>query len=179
MGSFLKPNIFLKQFQRSIGKRRYNWRDEGIQYPGFKYYPRRSDFKDPPYEPSKLFRVERIKPLKGCPSWEKEMMKQLKLNGQKSNEYVIVKNIPEINALLWRVKHLVKIVPITFPNGFPEDSNGTYLKDNGELVVAKRLQPVESRVEALEQFQKDPKKLDGDTLRRESRKKWDTGWQPT
>lgn len=32
---------------------------------------------EPEIEPSKLFRVERIKPIKGNPFWEKRILKQL------------------------------------------------------------------------------------------------------
>lgn len=34
---------------------------------------------DPPVEPAKLFRVERIKPYKGCPYWEKRILRDLGL----------------------------------------------------------------------------------------------------
>ncbi|XP_018574881.1 39S ribosomal protein L30, mitochondrial [Anoplophora glabripennis] len=156
-------------------KKRYNWSDEGIQYPGFKYYPRNKDFEDPPYEPSKLFRVERIKPLKGVPYFEKHILKEFKLDGL-DNCYNIIKNIPENNQRLWKIKHLVRICPITFPDGFPKEDDMTYLKENGELRITKRVR-VEDRLQLTEEFQKDITKLDGDTLRRNSRMKWLSGWE--
>ncbi|GLV43748.1 uncharacterized protein CBL_06928 [Carabus blaptoides fortunei] len=112
---------------------------DGIQYPGFTYYPRFPEFKDPEYEPSKLFRVQRIKPVKGNPHWEKRILQVLKLDG-KQGDVAIVKNIPENNAMLWKIKHLIKIAPITFPNGVPteDDLDCTHLRENGELVVNKR-----------------------------------------
>jgi large subunit ribosomal protein L30 len=47
---------------------------------------------------------------------------------QKS-DIAIVKNIPEVNEILWKIKHLVKITPIQCPNGMPDegDYEGTYL----------------------------------------------------
>ena len=41
----------------------------------------------------------------------------------------VVKNIPEMNALLWRVKHLIRIDPVTFPDGEPskDDLDGWQL----------------------------------------------------
>ena len=41
----------------------------------------------------------------------------------------VVKNIPEVNALLWRVKHVIRIDPVTFPDGAPsrEDLDGWQL----------------------------------------------------
>lgn len=171
MNNLLKPVTYLRTIQRNIGKNLYNWRDEGIQYPGFKYYPRDPNFQDPPYIASKLFRVQRIKPIKGCPYWEKNILKEFKLDG-KSSDVAIIKNIPENNSRLWRIKHLVRIVPITFPNGFPEDSIGTRLKENGEFIVSKQLCVDQKRLVATNEFQKDPQKLDGDTLRRDSHKLW-------
>ncbi|XP_023017422.2 large ribosomal subunit protein uL30m [Leptinotarsa decemlineata] len=164
------------QFNRGIKKRLFNWYGEGIQYPGFKYYPRKSDFQDPPYEATKLFRVERIKPLKGAPYWEKQILKEFKLDG-KTNSFVIVKNIPENNHRLWRVKHMIKITPITYPDGFPENDDVTFLEDTGKLRIIKKISTLdEAKLQLTENFQKDLKKLDGDTLRRHSRQKWLSGW---
>lgn len=92
------------------------------------------------------------------------------------SEAVIIKNIPENNARLWKIKHAIKIVPITFPDGFPTDTLGTRLQENGELRVAKVLRPSEDRVKALEGFKDSPKKLSGDDLRRDSRRKWLSQW---
>ncbi|XP_056639166.1 39S ribosomal protein L30, mitochondrial [Diorhabda carinulata] len=161
---------------RNISKRQFIWYNEGIQYPGFKYYPRYPDFEDPPYEPTKLFRVEVIKPLKGAPYWEKHILKEFKLDGKK-NSYVIVKNIPENNQRLWKIKHMIKITPITFPDGFPKEDDITYLQENGELKIIKKVNSVhENKLEISDNFRSDVKRLDGDTLRRQSRLKWLSGW---
>lgn len=136
------------------------------------------DFKDPPYQPSKLFRVQRIKPLKGVPYYEKHILAEFKLDGKRS-DVVILKNIPETNERLWKVKHLVEIKPITFPDGFPTSPKGTYLKENGELRVMKSLEPCEQRLQLSEDFRKQIDRIDGDTLRRDSRKKWLDGWDTT
>lgn len=88
----------------------------------------------------------------------------------------IVKNIPENNQRLWKVKHLVKIDPITFPDGFPKDVDGTYLQENGELRVSKLLKASPEKLELTERFQNNAEKMDGDTLRRDSRKKWLSAW---
>lgn len=93
-------------------------------------------------------------------------------------DVAIVKNIPEINSQLWKIKHLIKITPITFPNGMPteNDIDCTYLKENGELMVIKELKPTSEVLKATENFENDPKKLDTVTLRINSRKKWLNGW---
>ena len=46
----------------------------------------------------------------------------------------IHKNIPEINCLLIKVKHLIKIVPLTFPAGLPnsvEDFSQCFINPDG------------------------------------------------
>ena len=48
--------------------------------------------------------------------------------------------------MLREVKHLVRIVPLTFPHGLPEhesDFDHTLVKSNGEFVVKKRLEHFE------------------------------------
>lgn len=50
---------------------------------------RTKDFKDPPYEPTKLFRVERIKPMKGLPYWEKKILEEFKLGGLVNCDYFL------------------------------------------------------------------------------------------
>ncbi|XP_049794796.1 39S ribosomal protein L30, mitochondrial [Schistocerca nitens] len=157
--------------------RNYSTDGGGIKYHGFTYYPRFPDFKDPPYEPSKLFMVQRVKALKGRPYWEKNMMKEIGLAGKRS-DIVIMKNIPENNARLWQVKHLVKITPITCPNGLPSDGDysGTYLKENGEFIVTPKLKVPQEQETALEVFQSKKDRLDGETLRKHLRLKWLNAW---
>lgn len=90
----------------------------------------------------------------------------------------MVKNIPEINAMLWKVKHLVNIVPIRFPFGEPtaNDTKHTFLKENGECIVTKEIKIDESRLEASMEFATKPERLDGETLRKDSRLKWLNNW---
>lgn len=90
---------------------------------------------------------------------------------------VVIKNIPENNGRLWKVKHLIKIQPITFPDGFPKDTRGTYLKENGELTVLKDLSSSVEKMQLTDDYKSSKKRLDGDTLRRNSRLKWLTGWE--
>ncbi|XP_022919581.2 large ribosomal subunit protein uL30m [Onthophagus taurus] len=172
---YLNKQIFpLQLYSRFASRNAYNWKNEGVQYSGFKYYPKNSDFKDEEYAPSKLFKIKRITTLKGIPHFEKKILTEFKLDGKQS-DIAIVKNTPENNSRLWKIKHLIQIVPITFPNGFPIDSKGTFLKENGELIVTKVVGE-ENKLIACESFVKNVKKLDGDTLRRELRRRWLSGW---
>ncbi|XP_059054177.1 large ribosomal subunit protein uL30m [Achroia grisella] len=146
----------------------------GIRYPGgIVYYPRNPEtHSDPEYKPSKLFRVERIKSAKHYPHWDKKILEELRiLNG---SNIAIVKNIPENNMRLWKVKHLIKVTPITFPYGEPTEADIKYtvLKENGQCVVTKSLEPQSNQIEALDKFDTDVKKMDSTTIKRDSRMKW-------
>lgn len=138
---------------------------------------RNPDHVDPPVEPAKMFRVQRIKPVKGNPFWEKRILKDLGLDG-KQGEFTVVKNIPENNARLWKIKHLLKIDPITFPYGEPTENDIKYtvLKENGECLVTKNIGPVTERLEAREAFDKQQNRLDTDLLKKDARLKWLNPW---
>jgi len=89
-----------------------------------------------------------------------------------------VKNTPEMNARLWKVKHLVKITPIQTPDGLPEKGDywGTHLDVNGVFSVSKRLQPDPKRLEATEDFEKLAKRVDSNTVEKSCRDKWLNPW---
>ncbi|KAM3966491.1 mitochondrial ribosomal protein L30 [Aphomia sociella] len=150
----------------------------GIRYPGgIVYYPRNPEtHKDPDYKPSKLFRVERIKSAKHFPHWDKKILQELKI--LEGAGIAIVKNIPENNMRLWKVKHLIKITPITFPYGEPteKDIKHTVLKENGQCIVTKMLEIDNKQIEALEKFDNDFKKMDSTTIKRDSRLKWNNAY---
>lgn len=80
----------------------------------------------------------------------------------------------ENNALLWKVKHLVCVEPISFPYGEPteDDVKHTKLKENGECIVHKKIGIDSAVITATEQFIKDPVRLDKDTLKRDALLKW-------
>ncbi|XP_041973920.1 39S ribosomal protein L30, mitochondrial [Aricia agestis] len=167
----------LKTFKTlSISCRFKGYRHPGaVIYPGgIKYYPRFPNEKEQEItNPSKLFRVERIKPVKGTPWFYTKILRHLKID--EDARVTIVKNTPDTNAKLWKIKHLIKITPITFPYGEPtaEDINHTILKENGTCLVTKTLQPHPEQVKALEAFESDPKKMDSTTIKKDSRRKWD------
>ncbi|KAK9502442.1 hypothetical protein O3M35_011221 [Rhynocoris fuscipes] len=148
----------------------------GIQYPGFVYYPRHPDkHEDPPYEPTKLLMIQRVKPFKGNAYWLKRILKELKLDGKRS-DIAIVKNIPENNARLYKIKHLIKITPIKTPKGISDDCTMGYLREDGVYLSGKTLAANDDRLRITEDFQTDPARLDADTLIKQSRDKWNNPW---
>nr|CAG4650534.1 EOG090X0EYV [Sida crystallina] len=152
--------------------------DGGEVYHGFTYYPRSPDQVDPPCTPSPVFMVQRIRSMKKKPYWDKNILKQLGLDGISSN-YAILPNTPQINALLWNVKHLIRITPITFPDGIPEgnDLSGARLQDNGELVFVPQLKSDTKLAEMQAQKQPDPSHLDTETLKKHMRLQWTKPWK--
>ncbi|KAL4709807.1 hypothetical protein ACJJTC_001261 [Scirpophaga incertulas] len=149
----------------------------GLRYPGgIIYYPRNPDYQDPDYTPSKLFRVERIKPMKHNPYWQKKILQDLKIHDK--DRVTVVKNIPENNMRLWKVKHLIKVTPITFPYGEPttNDINYTMLKENGQCLVKKSLETPPKEIEALDNFHSNSKKMDSTTIKKDSRHKWNNAF---
>nr|CAG4648928.1 EOG090X0EYV [Polyphemus pediculus] len=149
--------------------------DGGHIYHGFTYYPRNPDQMDPPCEPSKVFMVQRTRSLKGKPYWDKSVMTQLGLNGSRS-EIAIIPNTPAMNAMLWKVKHLIQITPITFPQGISSDGDitGAKLKENGELVFVPKLKNDALSLQ-LESSSEKPQ-LNGEDLAKYLRAKWLKPW---
>lgn len=76
--------------------------------------------------------------------------------------------------MLWKIKHLVEILPITFPDGVPteEDIPNCHLHENGELRISKDLAPNTSKFEATETFQKKVDLIEKKTIEKYTRKKW-------
>ncbi|EZA48907.1 hypothetical protein DMN91_006352 [Ooceraea biroi] len=161
-------------------RRRIKWKDaegnpEGVKYGYITYFPRHPNEVDPAFEPSKLFIIKLVKPFKGNPWWEKNVLKQLGFDKEKRDP-VICKNTPSLCAMLWKVKHLVVITPITLPDNMPtaDDLNSTYLHlHNGKFSAIPKVDPV--RIEATENFTKNPKKLDGEGVENKLRWQWNVG----
>ena len=101
---------------------------------------------DPSQKPHELHLVKKVKSLIGEPWWVKNSMRQLGFNSYMSKEWKIIYNIhpntTEINNLLWVCKHVVKVTPIKFKNGYPteNDFKNTILNlETGEFEIIKSL----------------------------------------
>nr|SVE74483.1 EOG090X0EYV [Daphnia barbata] len=149
--------------------------DGGQRFHGFTYYPRFPGQQDPPYEPSKVLMIERIQGLKHKPYWEKDIMKKLGLPMKvKHSQAAIVANTPSVCAQLWKVKHLIRITPVSFPQGLPEDGDiaGARLQENGQLVFIPKLKS-DAQIAATQPKPEDrPDYLDTDTVKKHLRLKW-------
>jgi len=104
-----------------------------------KYYPHK-DEQIPEVEASPVLMVQRVKQLKGEPWFNKDYCRQLGLGKtEKMSKLSFVPNIPSVSLILFKIKHLITITPITFPNGMPDDfdpdKHGYKLTTKGEFVV--------------------------------------------
>jgi len=151
---------------------RHEW-PGGEKHNGFTYYPRPGE-QDPPYNPSKLLMVQRIKRYSGIPYWCKRVLAGFGLD-HNIEDVAIIRNTAYTNEKLHLVKHLVKITPITFPDGEPKESDHGYtqLNDKGELRIYKTLQGSQDSVDAATAMRLDPRLLDPATLQRDSLRRWE------
>ncbi|XP_040440698.1 39S ribosomal protein L30, mitochondrial [Falco naumanni] len=96
-----------------------------------------------PEQPHKIHIVTRIKSVIGRPYWEKKIIHDLGL--VQAHQPRLHKNIPSVNSKLKVVKHLIRIQPLKLPHGLPteEEMSDTFLTVKGELVIKRRLKPVE------------------------------------
>ena len=82
-------------------------------------------------------------------------------------------NTPSVGLLLFKIKHVVKITPLTFPNGMPDDfspdTHGFRLTSTGEFIVTDR--PAESTDSIAQRA--DWMKIDQTMIAREARMHWD------
>nr|SVE76062.1 EOG090X0EYV [Daphnia hispanica] len=149
--------------------------DGGQRFHGFTYYPRSPGQQDPSYEPSKVLMVERRETLKHKPQKERDVLIKLGLSMKdKLSKIAIVANTPSVCAQLWKVKHLIRVTPVTFPQGLPEDGDvaGARLQDNGQLVFIPKLKS-DAAVAATQSKPEERRDyLDTDTVKKLLRLKW-------
>lgn len=90
-------------------------------------------------------------------------------------EPVFVKNTPEMCAILWKVKHLVKIVPVKVPDNLSEikDTHEIFFHENGTCFVNGKVDPF--RKEATEAEKRSIKRMDSYTISEKLRLQWTQG----
>ena len=83
-----------------------------------------------------------------------------------------MKNTSQVCSDLWKIKHLIEVVPIDMPKKLPEDvdSISSYLHESGKLYIFPKID--KDRYEATEKFHTNVKKMNGGTLRRVMRQEW-------
>ncbi|XP_037568946.1 39S ribosomal protein L30, mitochondrial [Dermacentor silvarum] len=136
------------------------------------------------WEVPKLFLVERVMDYHKSPHWERDILKLLKLVESKEDRKArikrplgsrtIVKNTPFMCKMLWQVKHLVKVSPITFPDGEPTEAiTGTHLSRDGVFRIVHSLQVSEQQL--LEPARHTKRKFDGKEIAKVLHRQWNNG----
>lgn len=95
--------------------------------------------------PSPMHVVSRCKSLKGQTKECKALCSHFGIGG-KLHKQVVIPNSSSNNELLMQIKHLIRIKPLSLPQGLPETSSETWnsqLKTDGSLHIIKSLQPIE------------------------------------
>ncbi|XP_043254646.1 39S ribosomal protein L30, mitochondrial [Colletes gigas] len=151
-----------------------HWLKDGVRYGKVTYYQKDKSLVDPPITPSKVLMVHRVKPIKGNPWWEKNILERLGFE-EKVKQPVFVKNTPEMCKALWVVKHLVKIVPVQLPEKLPEvnDLTNIYFHDDGSVHSYGKLDYV--RYEATMKHKMSMKRLSNYTISEKLRLRWMQG----
>ena len=165
----------LSTFVRGYQAHAKAWVNDAVAYNKIKFYPRRKETHvDPPITPSKVFMVHRVKPFKGNPYWEKDVLTKLGFS-EREHEPVFVKNTPEVCSQLWRVKHLVKILPLKVPENLSsiDDSTEVFFHENGTCQITGKIDP--ARRQATEAPKESMKRLDRSTISEKLRLQWLTG----
>lgn len=95
---------------------------------------RQPNHDDGPVEPSKLFRVERIKPVKGNPFWEKKILKLLGLAEKVMSVIVLSRPL--------RLVYLSDqtTICVSSPSGEPSDSRRTSIMSDTNDTKLKTIQ---------------------------------------
>merc|ERR1719481_936053 len=137
-----------------------------------RYYPHAGE-EIPDTPPSPVLMVKRIKSLCGEPWFNKSYLNQIGLGeAEDLKKLSFLPNIPSVSLFLFKIKHLVEIKPVTFPNGMPDDfspeTHGYKLKSNGEFLVhpSLRVDP-DALVEGAEYL-----KIERDHYQREAANNW-------
>jgi len=142
------------------------------------YYPHAGEDLSSLPPPSPVLMVRRVRPLKGEPWFLKQYCQQIGLGEKKKrSKLAFLPNLPSVSLLLYKIKHLVEITPVTFPNGVPEDfdpvKDGAHLNSaTGEFVVNPSFKVDTDEIAKRAQWMK----LTDEQIKREAGRHWNNSW---
>ena len=144
------------------------------------YYPHKGEEPWPKdYVPSPVLLVQKVKPLKGEPWWHKMDCERIGLGvWAPIKKVVALPNLSFYNALLYRIKHLIKITPVDFVDDLPPpeefDPKCAKITHDGKFLYHSKI-GVHSDVLMAETS--DELKVSVDTHKAESMQNWKYPWQ--
>lgn len=134
-------------------RKQWVWKKQGHSY---KYLPRRNDgLKEYDFianesgpenfpeklncAPPKLWLGWLYRGPNGEPKWTKKVVKNLFGEDYEVGKMEIFKNTASVNEQLWRIKHLIELKPLTFPNGEPtiDDIKALEVLPDGRCIINK------------------------------------------
>ena len=101
--------------------------------------------------PSPVHMVWRHQNIEGGHWWETNILRKLGLHTEQNYQRVLVPNTPHHNKLLWQVKHMVRVKPLTFPDGFPTEKDIGCVDINectGEVRIHPKFKIPQERIDA-------------------------------
>jgi len=141
-----------------------------------KYYPHAGE-QIPEEAPSPVLMVTKVKMEKGQPYWIKDYMRQLGLGWEDVGKICFLPNIPSVGMLLYRMKHMVKIQPLKFPSGIPDDfSPDTHSYKLNTLTAEFDVTDVPNESPENIAARADWMKLSAEMISKHHRKEWDRPW---
>ena len=137
-----------------------------------KYFPHAGE-ELPNEPPSPVLMVEKLKAEKGQPYWIKDYLQQVGLGSfYKPGHKAFLPNTPSVGMILIRIKHMVKITPLTFPNGIPDDfdpnTHGYSLSATGEFTITDVPKETPESIAARAHWMK----IDYETINKYHRQQW-------
>lgn len=143
------------------------------------YFPHKGEEPWPKdYEPSPVLLVKRVKTLRGEPWWHKNDCERIGLgiHAKMKSTRVALPNLSFYNALLFRIKHLVEIQPVTFPDGIPSpeefDVRCAKVTASGEFLYHKKIGDTSKVLLGEGPIEADNLKMTQKTHLKESKTAW-------
>lgn len=142
------------------------------------YFPHKGEQPWPQdYQPSPVFLVKRVKDLRGVPWWHKQDCERIGLGiFARLDKVVALPNLSYYNALLYRIKHLVEIRPVEFPNGIPTkeefDVHNAKVTHDGKFLYHPKIGEQSKVLLGQGPLKADRQKMTEETHKSESRKSW-------
>lgn len=146
------------------------------------YFPHKNQEPWPQdYEPSPVLVVKRIKTLSGEPWWHKMDCERIGLGFRTSlHKLVALPNLSYYNALLYRIKHLIEIKPIEFPDGIPSpeefDVRCAKVTHDGKFLYHKKIRESTNALLGEGSSEANRLNMSTETYCEEAAKSWNKPW---
>jgi len=147
------------------------------------YYPHKGEEPWPEdYEPSPVLLVKRVLTLKGQPWWHKMDCERIGLGiyAKLNSTTVALPNLSFYNALLYRIKHMVEIKHVEFPDGLPSpeefDVKRAKVTEDGKFLYHEKIAESNRVLLGEGPIPAEKLKVTERTMEREAFQQWNRPW---